>query len=195
MSLQRRHLLQIALAAALDGCATAPPAQYFRLAPVAGVVEQTRQELIEVREIGVPEYLNQNGIAKPSGQYQFAASANDLWAEPLGQMLQSVLAQNLAQRLPQVTITASSGMVGAPAELLVEISVLRFDPDATGRVALIAQAALKQQADDRFLWIRTLQSSAMPAGEDVPGTMAAMSTLWAGLADAVANQIALDQGE
>jgi len=195
MSLPRRHLLQLsfAAAAALDGCAGAPPAQYFRLAPIAGVARQTQPGSIQVRNIGIPEYLNRDGIAEPSGQYQFAISGNDLWAEPLAQMLQSVLDQNLTQRLPEMTITASSGTVGTPANLLIEVNVLRFDPDASGRVTLIAQTALKQAKDDRFLWIRTLQSSAIPAGADIPSMMAAMSTLWAGLADAVANMILLDQ--
>jgi uncharacterized lipoprotein YmbA len=197
MSLARRHLLQlglgIAAAAALDGCASAPPAQYFRLAPVAGTEQQTQPESIEVRDIGIPAYLNQDGIAEPSGQYQFISAANDLWAEPLAQMLQSVLVQNLTQRLPQTTITASSGMVGTPADLLVEVNILRFDPDATGRVTLIAQTALKQAADGRFLSTKTWQSSAMPAGADMPSMMAAMSALWARLADTVANDIALDE--
>lgn len=193
MSLQRRHLLQIALgtaAAALDGCAGAPPAQYFQLAPVAGLQQQTQPGSLGVRNIGIPGYLNQNGIAVPAGQYQFATSPNDLWAEPLGAMLQSVLLQNLTQRLPQMTITASSGAVGTPADLLVEVNVLRFDPDATGRITLLAQTALKRAADNQFLSTRTWQSSATPAGPDIPGMMAAMSTLWAGLADSVATEVA-----
>jgi ABC-type transport auxiliary lipoprotein component len=57
-------------------------------------------------------------------------------------------------------------------------------------VVLIAQAALKSAADDRFLTTRTLQSSAAPASADMPGMMAAMSTLWAGLADDLAQLIA-----
>jgi len=194
MNLARRQLLQIssavAGAAALAGCHSAPPAQYFRLAPIAGAVLQTPPASVQVRNIGIPEYLDQSGIAQPSGQYQFSASANDLWAEPLGAMLQSVLVQDLTQRLPQMTVTASSGMVGTPPGLLVEINVLRFDPDASGRIVLTAQAALKAAADNRFVTTRTLQSALLPGSADMAGTMAAMSTLLAGLADSIAQMVA-----
>lgn len=132
MNLGRRHFLQAALgatAAALDACASPPPARYFRLAPVAGPARQTPPQSLQVRNIGLPGYLGQDGIPEPSGQYQFAASISNLWAEPLAQMLQTVLVENLSQRLPQMTVTASSGMIGAPANFLVEVNVLDFDPD------------------------------------------------------------------
>ena len=194
MILARRRLVQIATglagAAALQGCRSAPPAEYFRLAPVPGATLQTAPASVQIREIGVPEYLQQNGIAEPSSQYQFAASANDLWAEPLGQMLQSTLVQDLTQRLPQMTVTASSGMVGTPADLLVEINLLRFDPDASGRIVLTAQAAVKDAKDNRFVATRTLQSERTPTGADMPSAMQAMSALWAGLADALAQMLA-----
>jgi uncharacterized lipoprotein YmbA len=97
--------------------------------------------------------------------------------------------QNLTQRLPQMTITSSNGAIGAPADLTIELDILRFDPDATGRITLIAQLALKQP-DGSFRSTQTLQSTATPAGPDLPSTMAAMSKLWAGLADALARAIA-----
>jgi uncharacterized lipoprotein YmbA len=190
--IQRRRLLQMGpgvAAAALAGCSAAP-ANYYRIIPVPGAVLHTGAETIRVREIGVPGYLLQSGIAQASGSYQLVTAANALWAEPLPDMLQAVLVQNLTQRLPQMIVTGSSGMVGTPADVLVEIDLLRFDPDSSGRVVLIAQAALKSAADDRFLTTRTLQSSAAPASADMPGMMAAMSTLWAGLADDLAQLIA-----
>ncbi len=194
MILSRRRLAQIfplsAGAALLQGCRSAPPAQYFRIAPVAGAPVRPPPESIQIRNIGIPEYLDQNGIAQPSSQYQFAASSNDLWAEPLAQMLQSVLVQNLSQRLAPATVTASSGMVGAQPDLLVEINILRFDPDSSGRIVLTAQAALKAAANNRFLTTRTLQSYLSPTGPDMASTMAVMSTLWAGFADTLTQLIA-----
>ena len=187
--IQRRRIFQMLPGIALAGCSS-PPAKYYRIIPIDGAIVHAAPETIRVRQIGIPSYLNQNGIAEPSGAYQFIASANNLWAEPLPDMLQSVLVQDLTQRLPEVTVTSSSGMVGTPADLLVEINILRFDPDASGHITLIAQTALKQANDGRFLSTRTLQSSAAPAGTDIPSMMAAMSALWAGLADAVAEGIA-----
>jgi len=189
LRISRRGMLRMAPGLALAGCSS-PPTNYYRIIPVAGAVVQTAPATLGVRQIGVPGYLQQNGIAEPSAAYQFATSGNSLWAEPLAEMLQSVLVQDLTQRLPQMTVSSSSGMVGTPADLLVEINVLRFDPDASGRIVLMAQTALKNATDNRFLATRTLQSSAVPAGTDMPSMMAAMSSLWAGLADAVAAELA-----
>ena len=102
--IRRRRLLQMSpgvAAAALAGC-SAPPASYYRIIPVPGAVLHTGAETIRVREIGVPGYLLQNGIAQASGSYQLVTAANALWAEPLPAMLQAVLVQNLTQRLPQM---------------------------------------------------------------------------------------------
>lgn len=200
MILPRRRLLQSAPAAALAACGSAPPARYWRLAPLSGGTFATPAWSVQVRNIGLPGYLQQNsGILLPSGQYQIAAAANDLWAAPLAPMLQSVLVQDLSQRLPQTTVTASSGMVGIPADILVELDVLRFDPDGSGRITLRAQLGLKDAANNRFLATRLLEyasASAVPiagapgTARDLTGLVATMSALWAALADAIARLIA-----
>jgi uncharacterized lipoprotein YmbA len=82
--------------------------------------------------VRIAGYLDQNGIAKATSEYEFAVFDNDLWAEPLSDMLQSTLVQNLTQRLPMATVTRSNGAVGTPAGLLVEIEILRFDLDSSG---------------------------------------------------------------
>jgi uncharacterized lipoprotein YmbA len=192
MSLSRRHLLQTAVAG-LAGC-SATPARYFRLAMVPGTVRNTPPQTISVRNISIPGYLDQSGIARASGDYQFSVFANDLWAESFGNMLQAILVQDLAQRLPDATVTASLGAVGTPADLRVEIDILRFDPGADGRVVLVAQVALKSSPGGEFLVTKTLQSSAMPAGIGAVDTVAVMSTLWGWGADNIADLIVRSGG-
>jgi uncharacterized lipoprotein YmbA len=63
--------------------------------------------------------------------------------------------------------------------------VLRFDPDPSGSITLIAQIALKN-SDGSFRLTKTIQSTATPPTEDAAGTAAAMSTLWAGLSNQIA---------
>lgn len=183
--LSRRHLLHTGFALAVSGCA-APPAQYYRLAAVPGAARSIRAQTIRIRNIGIPAYLEQNNIARPSGQYGFAVYPNDLWAEPLAGMLQTVLVEDLAQRLPAATVTAGNGAIGTPADLFLEIDLLRFDPDASGTIVLSGQAALRQAASDTFLATQNLQFSAAPAAADAAATAACMSALWGQWADAVA---------
>ena len=90
-------------------------------------------------------------------------------------------------------------MVGIPADMLVEIDVLRFDPDSSGTVALAVQMGLKAARDNRFLATRLLEyasASAVPiagapgTARDLTGLVATMSALWAALAGDIAAAIA-----
>jgi uncharacterized lipoprotein YmbA len=191
MKMERRALLcawPILVAAGLVAC-TSPPAQYYRLAAVPGPTCSDVPPTIGVRSISIPGYLNQNGIAKPSGNYQFDSYSNELWAEPLADMLQATMVQDLVQRLPESTVTGSGGAIGAPSDVLVEINVSRFDPDPAGRIVLTIQIAIKS-GGSRTLWmVRTFNSSSAPAGDDVSEIAAAMSTLWAAAADEIGSLI------
>jgi uncharacterized lipoprotein YmbA len=189
MRLHRRRVLSLAPAVALAACSS-DPTQYFQMSALPGPVFNTAARSIRIRDISVPGYLGQTNIARPSGAYQFAAYGNSLWAEPLADMLQSTLVQNLTQRLPQMTVTGSNGALGAAADILVEINILRFDPNPAGSLILNAQIALKTLPDGNFLLTRTLQSSATPATQDAAGIAATMSALWAGLANEIAAEIA-----
>ncbi len=192
MKILRRRLLKMVpglAIAGLAGCAAAPT-QYFRLETVPGTVSGIPPQTIRIRAISIPGYLAQNGIAKTADAYEFAVFDNDLWAEPLADMLQSTLVQNLTQRLPAAIVTGSAGAVGTPAELLVEISILRFDPDPSGKIILMAQVALKSSPGSAFLVTKTLAASAMPAGNDAAGIVAAMSLLWGQLTDDIVDLIA-----
>jgi uncharacterized protein len=186
MRISRRRSLQLTLGIALAGLAgcASQPTQYYRLSVLPGPILNTPPQSIRIRNISIPGYLDQNNIAKPGWAYQFDSYQNALWADGLANMLQSTLLEDLTQRLPQVTVTGN-GAIGAPAGLLVEINVLRFDPDPSGSIILIAQIALKN-ADGSFRLTKTNQSSAMPATSDAAGIAAAMSALWADLANEIA---------
>lgn len=186
MNVKRRAVLW-GLPFALAGCSS-PPAQYYRLAAVPGTAGSGGPNAVGVRGINIPGYLDQNNIVKPSGAYQFDSFANELWAEPLGDMLQGVLVQDLAQRLPDATVVASGGAITVPADVLVEINVLSFEPDASGQVTLNAQIALKSGAD-RALWATGNFQKSADAGAGAAGTVAAMSTLWGMAADQAAAMI------
>ena len=105
-------------------------------------------------------------------------------------MLQSVMVQNLAQRLPDATVLASGGAIGAPAGLLVEINLLRFDPDPSGNIQLTAQFAIRAALGQPNWQIQTFSANATPTGPTTADAVAAMSKLWAAAADQLASRIA-----
>jgi uncharacterized lipoprotein YmbA len=188
VSLHRRGLLRggaAAAVAALAGCASAPT-NYFRLAVVPGPVNNGPALKIAVRSINIPGYLDQNGIAKAGGAYEISTFANDIWAEPLNDMLQDVAVQELAQRLPASVVIGSGGSIASATDLVIEANVLRFDPDSTGLITLTVQLALKSGQDYHILTVQSFSAAATPAGADVTNTVATMSALWGKFADQLA---------
>ena len=169
----------------LAGCASTPT-QYYRLAVIPGAVTNSPVLKIGMRSISIPGYLGQDGIAKAGAAYQFSTYASDVWAEPLGSMLQDVTVQELAQRLPAASVVSNSGAIAAPADLLIETNVLRFDPDSNGQVILIVQIAIKSGRNFRPWLVQTFTNTATPAAPDVANLVATMSTLWAGVIDQLA---------
>ena len=191
MSISRRACLcaGAVLFTALAACSSSPPTRYYRLAMLPGASRHTPPFTVSVRSVSIPGYLDQTGIAKSGSDYQFSVYSNDLWADQLSRMLQSVMVQDLAQRLPEATIIGSGGAIGVSSNVLVEINVLRFEPDSTGRITLTAQFAIKS-GRTRTLWkTQTFEQIAAPAGIDVSDSVATMSMLWAAMADALAASI------
>ena len=105
MSVSRRACLcaGTVLLTAPAGCSSSPPTRYYRLAVLPGTSHHTPPFTVSVRSVSIPGYLDQTGIAKSGGDYQFSVYGNDLWADQLANMLQSAMVQDLAQRLPEAT--------------------------------------------------------------------------------------------
>jgi uncharacterized lipoprotein YmbA len=184
----RRRLLGSASAAAvfaLAGCASAPTND-FRLAVIPGAVNNGPALKIAVRSINIPGYLDQNGIAKAGAAYELSSFANDIWAEPLNDMLEDVTVQELSQRLPASLVIGSGGSIASASDLLIETNVLRFDPDSSGLITLSVQIALKSGQDYHLLTVQNFSAAATPAGADVTSTVATMSALWGKFADQLA---------
>ncbi|MBB5374402.1 PqiC family protein [Acidocella aromatica] len=182
----RRRGFSLLLAGTLAGCASSPP-RYYRLAAVPGAVRGGDGKRIGVRNVGVPGDLDQNNLVRPGDAYQLNAYANDLWAAPLSSMLQTVMVQNLTQRLPGDTVLQDGGAIGAAPDVYVEIQVLRFTPDASGIVTLQAQIGTRPASAQDF----RLQGFAAtaPGGNTPEGLAQAMSTLWGQFADTAAGLV------
>ncbi len=190
-TLTRRRFSSLAALTTLAGCAS-PAASYYRLAPSPGTPHPGTPITIGIRSIDIPPYLDQNSIPRSSPAYQYSTFPNDLWAEPLAAMLQTVLIQNLSQRLPAATIIATNSAIGTPPDLIVEINVLHFDPDPTGLITLTAQAATRPATQPSPFLTRTLTATAQTT--PTPATITAtMSTLWATAADQITAMILQSQ--
>ncbi len=182
-------LLGAVSVAGLAGCS--PAAAQYRLLAEPGPVLGGAGLAVGVRSISLPGYLDQNNIVSSGAGYQVARFPNDVWAESLADMLQSVMVQELAQRLPAATVIATGGAIGAPVGVVVEMNVLRFDPDQEGRIALDVQISVRRGSDARQWRTLDFARQAAASGAGAVGIVAAMSGLWGQAADQVAALLTL----
>jgi uncharacterized protein len=171
---------------ALAGC-TSPNPNYYRIGATPGPTITGGPSTVEVRSISIPGYLDRDGIVKTAGNFRLDIHSNDIWAEPLADMLQATLVQNLSQRMPGTTVIGSGGSIGASANVIVETNVLRFDPNPDGTLTLQVQVALRNGESLQIMETRTIQESG-PANEPVVANIvASMSRLWGAAATDIAS--------
>ena len=177
----------LALLALLGGCASAS-SSYYALGAVPGTPAPGGPALVEVRQPGIPGYLDRNAIVRGEQDYRLDVASTQLWGEPLGDMIGRVLAEDLTQRLPGTEITVSQGVISSRPDLLVEVQVSRFDTGRDGILTLAAQVSILHASDRAAIATRSFRLGT-PAAAGTAGTaalVAQMSALVAQLADRTA---------
>ncbi len=170
--------------ACLAGCASPDPT-FYTLQPVPGTPSRAAIS-IEVRRPGLAGYLDRSDIVLKNASYRLDVNSQLRWAEPLGDMIGRVLAQDLSQRLSGASVFAESGAITEEPQLRLEVDVLTFDPDASGAVVLTAEVALERGTTHQPVATRHVSLTAQPAGQGAANVVAAMSTLLGNLADQIA---------
>ncbi len=183
-------LLLLLLLLLPTGCAS-PATDLYTLAAVAGTPVHTPRRSIELRRVGLAAYLDRPEIVRSNAQYRLRVAPNDRWAEPLGTMLGRVLTEDLVQRLPDASIFLESGAISTQPDLILEIDVQRFDPDADDSVVLLAQVALRQDTPQLNASTARAVRLAVPAtSASTADLAAALSRVLGQFADGIATSVA-----
>jgi uncharacterized lipoprotein YmbA len=178
--------LAVALFAALMAAScSSPTPKLYTIAPIPGPEQSGTPKVVEVKSVGVAQYLQRSPIVRSSDGYRVDLRPNDWWGEPVEAMLGRVLVEDLAQRLPYVTVFSSAGAVTASPDAAVELQVQRMDLDQGGNLIFLAQSSVsfknKQSADTRSFRI-----SLPPPSPGADGQVAAISTAVGQVADGIA---------
>jgi uncharacterized lipoprotein YmbA len=166
-------------------CTSADPT-YYTLQVVDGARLPGGPPSVEVRRPGLAGYLDRADIVLKSASYRLDVNSQARWAEPLGDMIGRVLAEDLAQRLPNSSVFTQSGAITADPAVRVEVDILRFDADASGQVELVAELAVERGSSHQPIETRHVALSATATVPGAEGLAGALSGLLGQLADLAA---------
>ena len=156
MSVVRTLLLTTAfISLSLLSACSSRQSDYYMLessAPAVHADHMPRTTLV-VEEIAMPGYLDRNNIVvrDTKGSHLAVASFN-IWAEPLQQGMQRVLAQKLTEPLLNAGITVLPYQSSVVAPMYATyIEVVRMDADRNGHVALESRWTLIDVRNNQVL--------------------------------------------
>lgn len=183
-----RYRSPAALLVLLSACGSPNPA-FYTLSPEPGGASRGVRLQIELRRPGMPGYLDRPNLVRRADGGRLDISGTERWGTGLGQMVGATFAENLTQRLPESSVYTEAGAISAEPDVIVELDLQRFEPMPGGEIRLDAQVALHfvGSPDSSFLKRYELEQEAESGGAE--GAVAAMSSLLAQLAEAVAREI------
>jgi uncharacterized lipoprotein YmbA len=183
------RLLAAGLLLIVAACASPDPI-LFTLAAQPGEILHTAAGPVELRHVGLARYLDRTGIVRTPSSYRVTVTDSQRWAEPLSAMLERIIGENLAMRLPDNTVYTEPSGIFQVSPAVVEVNVQRFDPDPSGEVVLAAQASV-QNPDGRGAPVsRSFRVTRQPASSTTEDAVAAMSAALGEFSDGLARLIA-----
>ncbi len=178
-----RHLISLVLAALfifLVGCGSSPPTRFYVLHSMdvkespessgAGCVS------IGVGPVRVAEYLERPQIVTRVTPHEIMIADFDQWAEPLGQNISRVLADNLSALLCTTMVVVFPWKGSVPLDFQVEVDILRLDGNPGKDASLEVQwMALDLRKAKRVVAFKKLSFTEPTGGQDYRALVAAES--------------------
>ncbi|MGK9167133.1 PqiC family protein [Inquilinus limosus] len=185
MMLSRRAALAVLLAGTALAACSSPPPKVYTLAVVPGTAVGGRPVTASVAAVEIPKYLDRPQIVRRSGTVELGVDEFERWGEPLANMVQRVLADDLAARLPAGSVVTTSRTLSGDEAMTIELALGRFDPDPDGTIVLEAQWRVLRKAGGRPK-TETARITRRPADDTIAAQVRAMSDALGELADRIA---------
>ncbi|MGE0226017.1 MAG: membrane integrity-associated transporter subunit PqiC, partial [Acetobacteraceae bacterium] len=186
----RQTAMTVLLVAMLAACSGSPNPVLYTIEPIAGTPHRGGPRVVLLQQVGVPRLLERSQIVRSSESYRLDVLANDWWGEPLGAMLDRILAEELGQRLPGSVVLNESSAISASPDAILEVAIQRLDQDHAGsNVILQAQTRLetRRRGGSVLRSIRIVEPVTSPG---TAGQVQATSVAIGHLADELAKMLA-----
>jgi uncharacterized protein len=129
----------------MGGCATSPPSRFYLLHSLGSSGAGPGREAtdpglaIGIGPVNLPDYLDRPQIVTRSNGNELRLDEFNRWAEPLGQNLSRVLAENLATLLGTDRVAVYPWPKATPIDFRVMMDVIRLDAALGGGATLSAR--------------------------------------------------------
>ena len=171
----------------LAGCGSSPPTQFYTLDPVA---PQTAARAavsmpVQVVAVHIPADLDRQEMVRERAPHQLEVSDKNRWGGALDTMIQRVLTQDLARRLPPDDVVLPEEPA-PPHHAAIVVDILQFDRDSSGNVIFDGSWSLTDASGDKPLLNRHVRLNAPSSSQSYGDQAAAMSRVLGELADGIA---------
>lgn len=142
-----------------------------------------------IGRISLPELLNRPQIVTRMGTNEVRLADFSQWAEPLEQSIPRVLSEDLARRIGTDRVAVYPWPTQLKVDLMVEISIVRFDADADGEVSLVARWRVLRPDGSELHPLRASSYTETSADHSMEAAVAAMSRALGSLSREIASAI------
>lgn len=161
----------------LAGCTgSAPPTRFYQMIPLAetATAPTSPTRLLAVAKIQLPEYLDRPQIVSRATDTRLVMADFDQWSESFDQMFSDVFVENLRRKLGGEHVILLPNDRDFRPSIELDLTVLRFDTDATGKVQLQTRWRLFNSEGSLLATERTDLAEQATVG-DYPSMVDAMS--------------------
>lgn len=187
-----RTIVFVAMVVALTACGTSPPTNFYVLSPIAGSggprPSGDAEQIVGVGPVEVSAYLDRSQIVIREGANRIELADFHQWAEPVGDNIATVLAENLSTLLPQVHAIVRPWS-DVPTDFQVPVKILRFDSDPAGRIHLRSSWSIVDRGDHRYRVLRESVIVKQASGSGFEDIAAGMSGALQELSEEIATEL------
>lgn len=189
MTLRRMAFVLTALP--LLGCGSSPKTNFFALEPVKAQTQAAQNDgaPIQLAAVHIPPALDRQEMVRRTAGEALDVSDQDRWAAPFDEMVQRVLSQDLAGRLPPGRVIYPDQPAPAGTDPVV-IDILAFEDDGTGQVVFQGSWSVLKSGSNLPLLGQQIRLTAPISGKGSAGDAEAMSNVLGQLSDRIAARVA-----
>ncbi len=142
----KARVLALLILLGTGGCASSPPARFYLLSAVAPsrTASRSGSGSLIVDRVRIPDYLDRPALVRRTGQNRLDVSDIERWGGSLSAMIRDVLSEDLAERLPGISMAAANSRAQARS---VSVRIYDFAAwPAAGEVKLDVEWAILDPA-------------------------------------------------